>query len=450
MRTQVAALILAAGLTCAESQAADGDLDLSFANDGTYLLEAQGYDELPTATIPKLVAAPTGIYVLYTLLRDGIPVDRITKLLRSGALDTSFKDSGHLDLDYLSQMYANYAVSTLAVDDNGRIYIAGNASTLNNHNMLVCRLKANAMPDTEWGGSNGCTTIAFDLMLNGVDLAQTIHLLKDGRVLIAGRAAVTASIDTMAAARLDQNGNWDLSFGPGGKYTSSTSKTEAVDIDVDWSGRILLGGNLYVDDCNTDMYVERVSAGGTVQASQIIKWDIGVNCGEKKEKLTGIHAMPDRSVWVSGGATYGFNGESDWKLCTAKLTSDTLSLDLSYNGTGKTNQFICDVCQYSQVSSSAIQSDGKMLVAGVTNIGTDNYDLFVSRIGSNGQSDYSLFSITDYVMNNISASEWMPSIGIQSGRPIVATQSTLIDELYTRIAVSRLENDLIYADRFGN
>jgi uncharacterized delta-60 repeat protein len=144
------------------------------------------------------------------------------RLTSTGLPDSGFGSSGAvivaLDLGYNNADLANSS----ALDERGRLVMAGYAQRTNASNLdfAVVRLDTGGVPDTTFSG-DGKTTIAFDLGGVGEDVATSVVVQTDGRILVGGYAhhASGSSAFDWAVARLLDNGALDGTFNGTGKET---------------------------------------------------------------------------------------------------------------------------------------------------------------------------------------------------------------------------------------
>jgi uncharacterized delta-60 repeat protein len=155
----------------------------------------------------------------------------------AGALDPSFAINGQQSLSAPQPGVASPidAANSSVVQSDGKIVVAGyvgpsifgpNAylSGSPSPDFGVTRLNPNGSVDTTFG-VNGLARIPFDIgALDQADLGFTVGLQSDGRIVIAGAAAVgtgTWNQDPLqwAVGRLNTDGSLDTTFGTNGKVT---------------------------------------------------------------------------------------------------------------------------------------------------------------------------------------------------------------------------------------
>jgi uncharacterized delta-60 repeat protein len=115
-------------------------------------------------------------------------------------------------------------VGGAAFDNDGYLIAVGSrVANVTNTDFLACRFNPQGVLTPFAGSPNACVEIPFDIGGLGADAASSVMVQADGKIVLAGRAE-TASSRTMAFARLLPDGTLDPDFGTGGKttYTGAT------------------------------------------------------------------------------------------------------------------------------------------------------------------------------------------------------------------------------------
>jgi uncharacterized delta-60 repeat protein len=143
-------------------------------------------------------------------------------LLSAGSLDTTFNPAGPIPGVLVSDLGFIEDGQAVAVQADGKILIGGTfepAGGANARNFAVARYLTNGQLDTTFGtadsdGINGLATVDFFARGdNGFDML--IDSL--GRIVVVGQGRNSAGSSGIGAARFDVNGNLDTGFGTGGK-----------------------------------------------------------------------------------------------------------------------------------------------------------------------------------------------------------------------------------------
>jgi len=134
-----------------------------------------------------------------------------------GTLDTSFGTSGKVITDFGSR---NAAASSVVVEPDGNIVVAGQAGVVRGYGFVVARYTSDGTLDDSFGAA-GIVTTDFGLADQGFSLAYAASLAvqPDGRIVAAGRAYFNEGFHS-GLARYLSDGTLDASFATGGKVTA--------------------------------------------------------------------------------------------------------------------------------------------------------------------------------------------------------------------------------------
>lgn len=181
----------------------------------------------------------------------------------------------------------------------------------------------------------------------------------------------------------------DPTFGSGGKasFGFRNNDDEARALAVQPDGKIVaVGSTSLLTQSNYDFAILRLNPNGTIDTSfngtgqQTIAFDLG---GSKNDRAFAVAIQTDGKIVVAGSAQ---TGVSNFVFAVARLNADG-TIDTSFNGTGtKTYSFNVGV-HNDQAAGLALQSDGKIVVAGYAQITATDYDFAVSRLNANGSLD---------------------------------------------------------------
>ncbi|MBV8858897.1 MAG: hypothetical protein JOZ02_18340 [Acidobacteria bacterium] len=159
-----------------------------------------------------------------------------------GTLDATFGTGGVVTLDFDQDDIA----AGVVLQTDGRIVVAG-AAWENSVGLglpktcAVARLNPNGTPDATFDG-DGKKTISF----LGNDACSGVALQTDGRLVVAGSASTGQNLaePDFALARLNPDGTFDQTFGERGRVLADfdSNSDNPVGVAVAPGGRILVGG----------------------------------------------------------------------------------------------------------------------------------------------------------------------------------------------------------------
>ena len=271
--------------------------------------------------------------------------NNIARLNSNGSLDTGFPLSG---------TGANDAVRTTTLQPDGKVIIGGNFTSYNGttRNRIV-RLNADGSLDATFNPGTGA---------NDISVVITTNVQTDGKIIIGGNFTSYNGTARNRIARLNANGGLDASFNPG---TGANSTIQISVLQPD--SKIIIGGDFTAYNGTVTNSIARLNADGIL--------DAGFNSGTgANSTVWSTLLQPDGKV-ILGGWFTSYNGTARSRI--ARLNSNG-SLDASFNpGTGP-NSF---------VQTTALQSDGKIIVCGsftsYNGIGRNS----VARINADGTLD---------------------------------------------------------------
>jgi uncharacterized delta-60 repeat protein len=368
----------------------------------------------------------------------GLAVSTLTAA--PGELDPTFSGGGKL-IDWVG------GASGVAIQPDGKIVVVGTDAS--NSAFAVARYNPDGSPDTDFGGGDGkvTTDIGFshegasavalqsdwkivavgttwdgsgsqwghfslvrynqdgslDLTLGGGDgivvteslgtgwvAANTVAIQADGKIVVAGRTDYLAyDFPEMTVIRYKPDGTLDLPFGGGGGKAriswgpgpfggNAPAAEDATSIAIQPDGKIIAAGYSYgfwdlaaLVRLNSNGSYDATFGGG----DGVVLTDIGpgadlANC---------VAIQPDGKI-VTAGSSY--NG-SNYDFALVRYTSDG-SVDHTFDNDGKA---VTPLGSGNDVARTvAVQSDGKILVAGSSYNGA-NYDFALARYNSDGSLD---------------------------------------------------------------
>ena len=231
---------------------ANGTLDTSFNFDGKVTVDFDGGNDFCNAIALQsdgkiVVAGSTDNLV-------GNTDFAIVRLLPDGTRDTAFNATGRVTVgfDFVTSTYKRDQAGSVAIDSAGRIVVGGIAEKGPggiSFDFAVARLLPNGQFDPNFD-ADGRATIGFDLGPSQSDLAYSMILQRDGKIVLAGYADTGSGTrsDDMGLARLLADGSPDTGFGIGGKTTVAIDLTadgsdSATGIVEDSAGRLVIAGN---------------------------------------------------------------------------------------------------------------------------------------------------------------------------------------------------------------
>ena len=394
LRIGVAVSVLAALTTVATPvSAADGDLDTSFDSDGMRKvdLHASGEDG-----IYHVAVEDDGDVMFSGYWNNNGQANKYSWFQQLKNPDgTSAGLSNPSDRLFWSPK-ADVIRETL-IQSDGRYVSVGYAGTKTTGNggdydcavirrMPVDEAGNDGELDTSFSG-NGKLFVTFSGSRN--DYCTAGALQTDGKIVVGGWGS-NGSDNKFLLARIDTDGTLDTTFGGNdtGMMTTSlcdvmsdcgsgvSSSLERLEIQSD--GKIVVGGAYDTGGADTNFVVARYTTDGdldtTFSSDGIHAFDLG---SSDQDHLRGMKLQPNGKIVVVGN-----NDSEDWAV--ARLNTDG-SMDTTFGGgDGITITDFGGTTDRAQ--DLVIESDGKIVVGGFTDAGSD-YDFAIARYTTSGDLD---------------------------------------------------------------
>ncbi len=348
----------------------------------------------------------------------------LARLARDGSLDGTFGTGGSLT----TTLGDASAVRALALTADGRVVAAGAKRVATDFDVTVVRYAESGALDTTWGTA-GIVAMPFG---PGDDGIRTAVLAPDGKLVVAGYAYNGMDFDILVA-RLLPDGKLDPSFGNGtGRviYDRPGTSQFAYGIVVQPDGKIVVSGQ-----GGPGTVVLRLNADGALDA---LFGTQGVTVISEGDAF-GVALRPDGKLTVAGAApARGF--------FASRLTpSGAVDATFGQNGI-VTTQFDADA----RGIAFALDPNGKLVVAGHVDFKTppNFFDLAVARFDENGALDKT-FDGDGKTTLNTSDVELFYTTALQSdGKVLVAGRASKANEA-SSFAVFRLDASGALDTSFG-
>ena len=308
----------------------DGTMDLTF-NPGSGASD----------TVTSIALQPDGKILVggYFISHNGMERNHLARLNTDGTLDLGFKSA----VSGITE--ATTTINSIGIQSDGKIIIVGQFSFYEGSvRKNIARVNADGSLDRTF------------LQVNGAGGPfKSLVFLSDGKILIGGQL-------NGHLARLNANGSIDTTFNPGigADHIINT-------VALQPNGKILVGGLFNRYNNSSRNRIARLQEDGTL--------DTSFNPGTAANNdINTIVLQSDGKILIGGNFT-SYNGTARNRI--ARLNNDG-TLDTNFNpGSGANNN----------VNSIAIQSDGKILIAGVFTTYNGISRNRIARLNANGTLD---------------------------------------------------------------
>ena len=297
-------------------------------------------------------------------------------------LSQAFSAPGDLDPTFGSGGKVTTAIgsshdvgSSVALQSDGKIVVAGYSGTHPNRDFALVRYTAAGALDAGFGSGGKVTTPIG----SSDDAGLSVALQSDGKIVVAG-ISNNSSDDDFALVRYTTEGTLDASFGSAGKVTTPVGSADdrGASVALQSDGKIVVAGVSRMVG-NDDFALVRYTAEGALDASFGSGGKVTTDFGSSDDSGWSVALQSDGKIVVAG---YSYNG-SKFDFALVRYTAAG-ALDASFGNGGKVTTPIGN--SYDVAYSVAVQSDGKIVVAGYSTIG-GNEDFALVRYTAEGALD---------------------------------------------------------------
>lgn len=325
---------------------------------------------------------------------------------------TRLNPDGSLDMSFNTGTGANDTVKAIVLQPDGKIIIGGEFYNYNGTRInRIARLNSDGSIDTSFNPGQGPN----DDILN-------ISLQNDGKIIIGGYLYTYNGSVINRMARLNTDGSLDTTFNLG---IIPTNWIERTLIQPD--GKILIAGSFNY----TNGRIARLNADGSLDSS----FNIGSTNGQVESMLL----QPDGKI-ILGGQFLNFNGSG--KNNIIRFNTDG-SIDTSFNPGLNLTHDNGGVKLIGSISTMTHQPDGKIIIGGWFDNFNGTIRNNIARLNVDGSLDLTFAPITTTSTLDSGAGFNVTSSAIQSdGKIIIGGQFTTYDGIPTNIII-RLNNNLL-------
>jgi len=207
-------------------------------------------------------------------------------------------------------------------------------------------------------GADGKVTTDFDSRWSAFDESWDVALQTDGKIVAAGK---TGGSGRFALARYHMDGTLDHSFGGDGKVTTNFSWGEDVarGVTVQTDGKIVVAGDSAGHGFANSMFaVSRYNPDGTLDTSFGGDGKVRTQLSALNDYVGGLALQSDGRIVVAGGAR--LNGAHPQFAVTRYNVDGTL--DASFSGDGKATTDLTSGNDFA--NAVTVDTDGSLILGG--------------------------------------------------------------------------------------
>jgi uncharacterized delta-60 repeat protein len=315
-----------------------------------------------------------------------------------GDLDTTFGNGGKV----LTNIGITDRAWATVIQPDGKIVVAGQSYSNSPPTYALVRYKSDGSLDTDFG-TNGRVVTARD------GIVYALALQPDGKI-IAGGSGLT---------RFNANGSVDNSFGTNGTVTTGVGlyiqAVRAVAVQAD--GKIVAAGYSVEPNNSLNFTLVRYNTNGSLDSTFGTNGIVVTQVSTSDDSIYSVVIQPDGKIVAAGSSLTQFVG---YYFALARYNTNG-SLDSSFG----TNGIVVSNLRGEYTLSAALQTDGKIVVAGASpNSGGFMRGFRVARFTSNGSLDDS-FGTNGNVLTEINFPSEIVSVVLQAnGKIVIASTSS--------------------------
>jgi len=304
----------------------------------------------------------------------------------AGDLDPSFGSGGKVSTSFGANTLS--FATGVGVMSDGRIVAAGTTGNQNtgDQDFGVIRYKPDGSLDSSFGNGG---VVKTDLGTN-TDEGRATVLQPDGKIVVVGITQAASQIDDLVIVRYNVDGSLDSSFGSGGivRVVGSPSfSTEINAVVLQPDGKIVVGGGAYstIPQCCAGLtfFLARFNPDGSPDSSFGNNGQAEVSFGsDQTSDISSLALQPDGKIVAAGESSPSDNSTSPG-YAVARVNGEG-SPDQRFGTGGVVQSSFNDT--NGGATSVAVQADGKIVVAG-SRTGAGSVDFGLLRLNADGSVD---------------------------------------------------------------
>jgi uncharacterized delta-60 repeat protein len=326
----------------------NGSLDPTFGVNGKVLVNIAraGYAEPLAAIIQDSKILVAGNF----MFPNNYNAILLARFVRNGALDSTFGSNG---IVLMSQPYEAMA-SDIALQSDGKIVVS--ISSIDDSYYRVARFDGNGTLDTTFG-LNGIAELNYS---SSIASCRSVAIQADGKIIVGGDVNVNGYV-FVSLARFNIDGGLDLSFGSNGYiiFDPLVGNEYCSDIAIEAQGKIVLAGTTSAG-LNKDFLISRFNFDGSVDTSFGVNGTVVVNF-QNFDDQGGKALLETNGRIIVSGSSFKVANATDVSFAAVRLLNDGV-LDSSFGVGGKVITDFSDGQDFCY--GARIQSDGKLVLAG--------------------------------------------------------------------------------------
>lgn len=286
----------------------------------------------------------------------------LTRYNNDGTMDNTFGTGGKV----ITPVTAKSEGHSVAIQSDGKILLGGSDKWYTN----LVRYTSDGSLDTTFGIGG---IVITDVPGHYSEKCRSVAIQTDGKIIIGGYASNNSNDKRyFVLIRYTIDGSLDTAFGAGGIVIGGIGECESI--KVQGNGKILMAGT-----SNLSIALERYNSNGTLDTTFGTGGNVSTAIGSSSRGFS-LDIQADDRVVLGG---YANTNGSNFDFALARYdTNGVLDNTFGIGGIVTTPVGIA-----SKGNSVVIQSDGKIILAGEANNGSNTSNFALVRYFSDGTLD---------------------------------------------------------------
>ena len=370
--------------------AADGDLDTNFSTNGWKVIDAHASGE---DGIESVVFDTSGNIISGGWWNNNGETNKhswqVLRFESDGDCTNAMKFDGNCGTEKFWSPRTDH-ISEILVDGDGKYVAVGSAGTVTtgsggDHQCSVTRFASNKSFSNMDSSFSGDGVVQPNFENSKHDWCKGAAIDANGKIVIVGYVKHGATRFDATIGRLNADGSWDTSFDSDGKRTEHFDNDDLFqDVAIQPDGKIVAVGGSQWGHDEGNLLLARYNTDGSLDTSFGGGDGWQVTDFSNQDRGFDVKIQSNGKIVVAGVCDYG-GDTADGRYGLVARFNTNGSLDTTFSGDGK-------ICQdhggsTDQYRTLAIQSDGKIIAAGWTNNGGNGSDVAAARYTTAGALD---------------------------------------------------------------
>lgn len=416
---QVRGLLLTAGLAAlavSSARAASVLLDPSFGQGGKVVTD---FGSSSSTAYGAAVQQNGKIVVAGTAGTDSGSDFALARYNPNGSLDATFGEGGVVTTDFAN---GYDSATSVIIQPDGQILVGGVSDDGDHYCFALARYNTDGTLDTTFGPNADGRVVSFEDQFGDYQV-QGLAVQPDGQLVAAGWSS-EALFTSMAVARYNPDGSPDSSFGEGGTEVlapSDSNSTLAAGVAVTNLGQIVLAGFIAQPNIpagnGADFALTRLLADGSVDPT------FGTEGWAVTDFLAGTDAAQGLAFQADGSIiAAGYSGHAgDYDFALARYSPDGV-LDPSFGANGLVTTSFGSPSDFA--TCVVVQLNDQIVLAGTASPRTVP-DFALARYNAQGDPD-TQFGVNGQLLTDFSGGDDRAfGLAIPAGGGVVAVGGTL-------------------------